>query len=242
MMSLLPRRRSLYIKVLILIPASWFLVTILVSLNETSSHTSSQQHPILSESSELIQVPRHPIVSHNGVNHDSPFQVRDALDSDLMSPSAQRLRQEEGEPDSLSRVIPSWKRRKHKVDHHRRFNSKIISLRQHEEDTLLPSSSGSRKRGDQDEEADEVERHRLPQETRIKSNGPEDQDMPYVQSDQHRPQEGDMNEEEQQVSRHKYLAVLRSHKSQEEQDEDDDQDPLLHRSNVSHGIITQIYH
>ena len=73
-MVFVPRRRSLYFKVLLLIPASWFLLTLLINLNEKAKqHTNNlpdvdliviqqqQQQQSSSISSSLLPILHNPM-------------------------------------------------------------------------------------------------------------------------------------------------------------------------------------
>ena len=218
MITLLPRRRSLYIKVLILIPSSWFLVTLLISLNETSVRHPNHHESVAVDDTDVFNGHLNPVEEVKGVlpSHD------------LLPPSAQLLqRQNEdaGEPDSLlpSKVIPSWKRRR---------NSKL-SLRQDthasgsHDDFLHDTDS----RGEKKREDGQVKR---PKEESNPENALNPDEELYVQSDQHRAQNQDQDLEDKMI-RHKYQGILRRQQQQDlKREETASLDHLHHlRRNVS---------
>src|ERR1700712_6078557 len=108
MITFLPRRRSLYIKVLLLIPASWVLVTLLFTLSDNSSNheRSRSSHVVVvdavvpaaaePDAGNTFNTGHHerrPHVEGSNKKKEKTKISEDQEDSDL-SPSAQRLRQE----------------------------------------------------------------------------------------------------------------------------------------------------
>uniref|UniRef100_T1KB10 Polypeptide N-acetylgalactosaminyltransferase n=1 Tax=Tetranychus urticae TaxID=32264 RepID=T1KB10_TETUR len=73
-MVFVPRRRSLYFKVLLLIPASWFLLTLFINLNERVKHPNADDLLVLSQlsSSPSISSSAHQVLNNivleNNVN------------------------------------------------------------------------------------------------------------------------------------------------------------------------------